>query len=112
MAAYASAITSTLLKPARLGDVTGLGMWAGVMDLTNYNSTTKPAITGISGKFIKPVSVIFSVSDLGFMFRYDLATNTVFAYYADYDAGADGGLIEAVTDLDCGAAHFQAFGLV
>ena len=112
MAAYAHTITSKLKKPARLGDVVGLAIFGGIMDLTNYNVSTKPVITGISGKFKLIESVIFSVSDTGFVFRYDLATDTVFAYYADYDAVADGALIQSAVDLDCGAAHFQAFGLV
>ncbi|KKL70764.1 hypothetical protein LCGC14_2101660 [marine sediment metagenome] len=112
MAAYAYAVTSLLIKPARFGDVTGLGMYGGVLDITNYNVATKPAITEISGKFRNVVSVVFGTSDTGFVFRYDLATNTVFAYYADYDAVADGALIQSAVDLDAGAAHFQAFGLV
>lgn len=112
MAAYAHVITSKLIKPAKLGDVVGVGIFGGVMDLTNYNVATKPAITGISGKFKLIESVVFSVSDAGFVFRYDLATNTVFAYYGDYSNASDGVLIESVVDLDCGAAHFQALGLV
>ena len=112
MAAFAHTVTSLLIKPARFGDVTGLGLYGGVLDITNYNVSTKPAITEISGKFRNVVSVVFGASDTGFVFRYDLATNTVFAYYGDYSNASDGVLIESVVDLDCGAAHFQAFGLV
>lgn len=112
MAAYASTLTSTLKRAARFGDVTGLAMFGGILDITNYNVTTKPEITGISGKFRNVLSVVFSVSDNGYIFRYDIATGTVFAYYGDNNNAADGPLIETVVDTDCGAAHFQAFGLV
>lgn len=50
----------------------------------------------------------------GYMAAYDYANKKVLVYYADYDAGADGALIQVAdnTDISTGwdGARFVAFG--
>lgn len=112
MAAYAYTVTSLMRRVAKLGDVTGFAVYAGTVDVTNYNSTTQPTITEIKDKFKDIIAVVFDVSDNGHIFEWDLANDTVIARYFDYDAVADGAAIEVATDVDAGAANFIAFGLV
>ena len=42
-------------------------------------------------------------SDDGYVFKWDKANAKILAYYADYDAGADGALIQAANTLDLSA---------
>lgn len=110
MAAYASTTTSLLRRAVPLGDVTGVAMYAGDFNLTNYNATTKPEITDITGKFKQVLSVTFAVSDSGYVFRWDNANGTVEAFSSGGTAGA--ALAEEATDTDVGSASFIAIGLV
>jgi hypothetical protein len=86
-------------------------MFAGQCNVTNYNSTLV-AITGISGKFKDIISVVSGASDSGFVFEWVDASNAFKVYYADYDAVADGALIEAADDTDVGSVSFVAIGFV
>ncbi len=118
MAAYAAAVTSLLQKPARMGDVVGVGVWAGKCDITNYN-TTLVEITGITGKFQNMISVVGGVSDNGYMVVWVAASLSFKAYYptiasdqtptADIVAAAGS---EVVNDVDVGVVEFVAVGLV
>lgn len=42
-------------------------------------------------------------TDDGYILKYDKANNKVLAYYADYDAGADGALIQVANAVDLSA---------
>lgn len=112
MAAYASTVTATLNKTAKLGDITGLGIFTGKLNVTNYNSSTKPEITDITGKFRTVLSVLFSVSDNGHVFEWVASTGAVKVWHGDYSNASDGPLVEAATDTDVGEAEFIAIGLV
>lgn len=48
----------------------------------------------------------------GYVFEYDADNGKVLAYYADYDAGADGALIQVAdeTDLDAVSTVYLAIG--
>lgn len=109
MAAYAATVTSTMSKPEKISAVTGLRVFCGEVNITNYNQTLA-AITGISGKFKTIYSVVAGVSDNGHIFEWVDASNAFKVYHADYDAVADGPLIQAASDTDAGSAHFIAIG--
>ncbi len=109
MAAYASTVTFTVDKAKKVDSVTGIGLLVGSVNVTNYNSTNV-AITDITGKFKTTLGVVAEVTDSGHILKW---TGTSFkAYYADYDAVADGALIEVADDVDAGAANFIAVGLI
>ncbi len=111
MAAYASTVTSDMKRAVKIDQVTGIGMFAGRCDVTNYN-TTLGAITAISGKFRSLLAVVAEgVSDNGYVPGWVVASNSFKIYEGNYDA-ADGPLIEAQVDDDAGAFDFVAFGLV
>ena len=111
MAAYASTATFTQLYADKFGGVNGLAVLTGKLNVTNYNSTTKPEITAITGKFKTVFSVLFGVSDNGHIFEFDPATGAVKVWHGDYTNASDGPLVEAVTDTDVGEAQFVAIGL-
>lgn len=47
-------------------------------------------------------------SDDGYIFKYDYANDKILAYYADYDAVADGALIEVADTTDLSAVVIRA----
>jgi len=110
MAAYAATVTSPQARPSSLGDSVGLKIFCGEVNITNYNQTLA-AITGISGKFQSIFAVVAAVSDNGHVFEWVDASNAFKVFHADYDAVADGALIEAASDTDAGSAHFIAVGI-
>ncbi len=109
MAAYAATVTSAMRHAVKIDMVAGVNMYAGKIDLTNYN-TTLAAITGISGKFRSVIAVIASTTDEGYILEWIAASNSFKAYRFDYNNAADGPAIEAPTDTDIGAADFIAIG--
>jgi hypothetical protein len=46
------------------------------------------------------LSIGFNQAEDGFILHWDKAANTILAYYADYDAVADGALIEVANAVD------------
>ena len=62
---------------------------------------------------LKRILKIFLSPKSGYIPEYDLANNKVKVYYADYDAAADGALIEvaATTDLSSVSFDFIAIGV-
>lgn len=111
MAAYAATVTSLLDRGRKIDQVTGIGMFAGECNVSNYN-TTLAEITGITGKFKTVIAVVAGTSDEGYIFEWVDASGAFKAYTFDYDAIADGPAIEAAIDTDVGSAHFIAIGLV
>lgn len=88
MAAYASTVTSALLKGVKVDMVTGVYMFAGRCDVTNYN-TTLVAITAISDKFRSIISVVANaISDNGYLVEWINASSAFKAYYATAAAAA------------------------
>lgn len=111
MAAYAATVSSKMDSAVKIDSVVGIGMYAGAVNITNYNSTLA-AITAISKKFKSIIAVVAAPSDAGYVFEWVDASNAFKAYFADYDALADGALIQAADDSDVGEAHFIAIGLI
>lgn len=119
MAAYASTVTSTMKRAVKVDQVTGIGMFIGKCDITNYN-TTLAAITDITGKFRTLMQVVCTaISDNGYLVRWDAAGTAFKAYYptntsdqtptADITAAA---AAEVAADVDIGVVEFVATGLV
>ena len=118
MAAYAAAVTSALRHAVKVDQVTGVGMYAGVCDLTNYN-TTGVEITGITGKFISMITVIADgLSENGYLVRWNSTDLAFHAFYptnvsdqtptADIVAAAG---LEVASDVDIGEIYFVAYGI-
>lgn len=66
----------------------------------------------VSGKFGFTPDVVILESDDGYILKYDATNQKVLAYYADYDAAADGALIQVAADVDLSgvSAKYIAFG--
>jgi len=112
MADYAASVTSSMLRAVKVDNVTGIGIYAGVCDITNYN-TTLAEITGITGKFHSVISVTTDgATENGYLVSWVPASGAFKAWRLDYDAGADGELIEASTDDDVGTVNFLAIGII
>lgn len=105
---YTATVASKMLHATR---VNKFGIFAGKVDITSYN-TTRLAIPGISGKFKSVIGVTFGTSDLGFIFEWIAAQNSIKAYYFNYPGVSAAAALEAVNDADVGAADFIAFGLL
>ncbi len=111
MAVYAATVTSLMKKAVKVDQVTGIGMFAGQCDVSNYN-TTLAEIIGITGKFKSIIAVIAQgASDTGWVPQWETASGAFQMWEGNYDA-ADGPLQEASVDDDTGAFEFVAFGLV
>ena len=116
MAAYASAVTSAMRKAEKIGN--NLGIFVGKLDVTNYNQTTveETDITkhflpsGVSGYAKGILACLFISSENGYVLGFDKNTGKIKAYYGDYDAVADGALIEVASDTDLGTFDFVAIG--
>ena len=119
MAAYAAAVTSDMLRAVKVDQVTGIGMFSGRCDVTNYN-TTVAEITDITGKFVNdPLSVVAGVSDNGYIVQWDKTDKGFKAYYptnsSDQTPTADiaaAAATEVATDVDVGEVDFVAYGLI
>ncbi len=118
MAAYAAAVTSKLKRALKIDQVTGIAMFCGEVDVTNYN-TTLAEITGITGKFRTVLCVIAGVTDSGFLLEWIDATGAFKAFTptnaSDQTPTADivaAGAAQAAVDVDVGSAHFVAYGLI
>jgi hypothetical protein len=118
MAAYASTVTNTSNGIERISR--NLGVLTGTIDITNYNATTTEE-TNIT-RYFKPSAqsglekgILFlstTSSEKGIVLGFNKTTGKFKAYYADYDALADGALIEVATDVDCGTFDFVAVGFL
>ena len=119
MAAYAATVTALMKRAVKVDQVTGIGMYVGKCDVTNYN-TTVAEITAITGKFRNLLQVICTtVSDNGYLLRWDAVDKGFKAYYptifsdqtptADIVAAAG---TEVVNDVDVGVVEFVAYGLI
>lgn len=118
MAAYASTVTRTTPNVQRISR--DLGILTGTIDITNYNATTTEE-TGIT-RYFKPsgqsglekgiLYLSTTSSEKGIVLGFNKTTGKFKAYYADYDAVADGALIEVATDVDCGTFDFVAIGFL
>ena len=113
MAAYAATVTSLMKRAVKVDNITGIGMFAGSCNVTNYN-TTLGAIAAIRDKFRSGgvISVVAGTSDNGNIFEWVNASSSFKVYRFDYDAVADGSAIEHINDQDAGAVDFVAYGLV
>ena len=113
MAAYAATVTSLMKRAVKVDQVTGIGVFAGRCDVTNYN-TTLGAIAAIRDKFRTSgvISVVAGTSDQGNIFEWVNASSSFKVYRFDYDAVGDGSAIEHLTDQDAGSVDFMAYGLV
>lgn len=81
MSAYAATVTALMKRAVKVDQVTGIGMYVGKCDVTNYN-TTLAEITAITGKFRNLMQVICTtISDNGYMIRWDAVANAFKAYY-------------------------------
>lgn len=106
MAAYASTTVSPLRKPLKIA--TGIEIYYGTVDVTNYNSTSTE-ITAITGQFrTDPVVVISGISDNGFGCRWDATDKSIHAHNFPTSIGA---ATEVANDTDVGVVHFIAVGL-
>lgn len=83
---------------ASVRDVKGLNprttkIATGTFDFDSSYPTGGEATTGISDLFAEVLYVNLSPKS-GYTFEYDYTNNKILAYYADYDAVADGALIQ------------------
>ena len=119
MAAYAATVTALMKRAVKVDQVTGIGMYVGKCDVTNYN-TTVTEITGITGKFRNLLQVICSsISDNGYLLRWDATDKGFKAYYptdvSDQTPTADivaAAASEVANDVDVGIVEFVAYGLI
>jgi len=81
MAVYANTVTALMKRAVKVDQVTGIGMFMGRCDVTNYNRTFAE-ITAITGKFGTLMEVICStISDNGYLIRWDKVGKAFKAYY-------------------------------
>lgn len=108
MAAYAATVTSLMTRAVKVDQVTGIGMFAGKCDITNYNSTLV-AITAIKDKFVSVISVVGGTTQGGEWVEWIAASNAFKAYISNATTGITE---EVANDVDVGEFDFIAFGLV
>ena len=88
MAVYANTVTALMKRAVKVDQVTGIGMYVGKCDVTNYN-TTLAEITAITGKFRNLLQVVCSaISDNGYLLRWDAVGKAFKAYYPTAVAAA------------------------
>ena len=81
MAVYANTVTALMKRAVKVDQVTGIGMYVGKCDVTNYNQTLAE-ITAITGKFGTLLQVVCSaISDNGYLLRWDVVGKAFKAYY-------------------------------
>ena len=114
MAAYASTVTLGSPKAYRIPG-TPFGFLCGMVDITNYNTTTAEETT-ITGKFkpmtfgastYKCILVTSGDTDNGYSVNFNPVTGK-FKAYKEASANAE---VEVASDVDVGAFPFIAFGL-
>lgn len=110
MAAYAAAVTSSMKRAVKIDQVTGIGVFAGKCDITNYN-TTLAAITAISGKFKTSgiISVVGGTTQGGEWVEWIDASNSFKVYISNATTGVTE---EVATDVDVGEFDFVAIGFI
>lgn len=108
MADYAATVTSKMRRAVKVDQVTGIGMFTGRCDLTNYN-TTLAEITAISKKFKDVLTVIAGTAEGGNWIEWDHTSNSFKAYVSNNTTGVTE---EVATDVDVGEFDFVAYGLV
>ena len=110
MAAYAATVTSLMKRAVKVDQITGIGMFAGKCDITNYN-TTLVAIVAIRDKFRSGgvISVIGGTTEGGEWVEWLDASNSFKAYISNATTGITE---EVTTDVDVGEFDFVAYGLV
>lgn len=108
MAAYAAAVTSKMKRAVKVDQVTGVGMFADRVDITNYNSTLVE-ITDISKKFKSLISVVAGPAEGGDWLEWVHASNSFKAYVSNATTGVTE---EVANDVDVGEADFIAYGLI
>ena len=106
MAAYAATVTSLMKRAVKVDQITGIGMFAGRCDITNYNSTLA-AITAIRDKFKSGtvISVVGGTAEGADLVEWVDASNAFKAYVASTGT-------EVADDVDVGEFDFVAYGLV
>lgn len=107
MAAYAATVTSLLRTSKKADAITGVHVFVGEVDITNYNQTLA-AIPAISGKFRSVIAVVAGVTSAGYILEWIKASNS----FKAYTTPASGALVQLATDVNAGKAQFIAVGLV
>lgn len=110
---YTATVTKDTVSVERISR--NYGFIVGKCDINPYH-TTGAEITDIT-RYFDDTTVAIRVlndglSDNGFCVRWSTVDKCFHAYYGDYDAEADGALIEAVDDADVGEVNFIAFGII
>ena len=108
MAAYAASVSSLMKRAVKIDAVMGIGIYAGRVNLTNYNSTLAE-ITGITGKFKSMIAVVPGVAEGGDWLEWVHASGAFKAYVSNATTGVTE---EVAADVDVGEFDFVAIGLV
>lgn len=108
MAAYAASVTSSMKRAVKIDQVTGIGIYTGRCDLTNYN-TTLAEITAITGKFKSMISVVAGIAEGGDWIEWSPTDKSFKAYVSNATSGITE---EVATDVDVGEFDFIAIGFV
>ena len=108
MAAYAASVTSLMRRAVKVDAVNGIGVYAGRVDLTNYN-TTLAEITDITRKFRDIIAVIGGTAEGGNWVEWVPASKSFKAYVSNATSGVTE---EVATDVDVGEFDFIAIGTV
>ena len=99
MAVYANTVTATMLRAVKVDQITGIGMFMGRCDVTNYNQTLAE-ITDITGKFRSLMEVICStISDNGYLMRWDKTGKAFKAYLNSTVAAFSGAATGSVGNI-------------
>ena len=106
MAAYAATVTSLMKRAVKVDNVTGIGVFAGKCDITNYNAVGV-AITAIRDKFRTAgvISVIGGTAQGGDWVEWEDGTNSFKAYVSTTG-------VEVADNIDVGEFDFIAYGMV
>lgn len=110
MAAYAATVTSLMKRAVKVDNVTGIGMFAGKCDITNYNPTLA-VIVGIRDKFRSGgvISVVGGITEGGKWVEWIDVSNSFKAYISNVTTGVTE---EVAIDVDVGEFDFVAYGLI
>lgn len=97
---------------AGMNDVRAVGMQLKVLTGTfDFDSSypTDGEDFDVSSYFPKGVIAVIVPSKDGYVFEYDKDDEKIKAYYADYDAGSDGALIEVADEEDLSSVTGVSF---
>lgn len=103
------ALTVTVTNRENMGS---RAMTHGTIDFDSSYPTNGEVLLANTLKMAS-VDMIIVTSKNGYVFEYDYANEKVKAYYADYDAVADGALIEVANEVDLASltgVRFMVFG--